>query len=179
MVETRKDAIMQYIDNSIKRVPDFPKPGVLFYDISAMLADEYAWPLAISLMSNAMVEYKPELIVGVEARGFIFAAPLSINFGTGLALVRKRGKIPGETFKQEYSLEYGHKVLELSTLSIKKGQRVVIVDDLLATGGTAHATVDLIEKAGGTVAAVMFAMELKEFGARKKFKVPVYSLISY
>jgi len=165
MVETRKDAIMQYIDNSIKRVPDFPKPGVLFYDISAMLADEYAWPLAISLMSNAMVEYKPELIVGVEARGFIFAAPLSINFGTGLALVRKRGKIPGETFKQEYSLEYG--------------QRVVIVDDLLATGGTAHATVDLIEKAGGTVAAVMFAMELKDFGARKKFKVPVYSLISY
>jgi len=144
-----------------------------------MLADEYAWPLTISLMSKALVDFRPDLIVGVEARGFIFASPLSIRCGTGLALVRKRGKIPGETFQQEYSLEYGHKVLELSSMSVQKGERVVIVDDLLATGGTALAAVDLIQKAGGKVAGVMFAMELKSFKAREKFNVPVYSLLKY
>ena len=96
-----------------------------------------------------------------------------------MALVRKKGKIPGETFAQEYSLEYGHNTLELSKLSIKEGQKVVIVDDLLATGGTALATIDLIEKAGGVVTGVMFALELKSFKAREKFKVPVYSLMSY
>ncbi len=179
MTVERKDEILKYIDNSIKKVKDFPQPGVLFYDISAMLGDRYAWPLAISLMSKEMGNFNPDIVVGVEARGFIFAAPLSINHGCGLALVRKKGKIPGETLKQDYSLEYGHKTLELSTLSIKKGQRVVIVDDLLATGGTALATVELIEKAGGIVTGVMFGLELKSFKARENFKVPVYALMSY
>ena len=179
MTAESKEEILKYIDKSIKRVPDFPNPGVLFYDISAMLSDRYAWPLAISLMSKEMGTFNPDVVVGIDARGFIFAAPLSINHGCGMALVRKKGKIPGETFAQEYSLEYGHNTLELSKLSIKEGQKVVIVDDLLATGGTALATIDLIEKAGGVVTGVMFALELKSFKAREKFKVPVYSLMSY
>lgn len=179
MSSEKKDVILQYIDSCVRRIPDFPEKGVLFYDLSAMLSDPYAWPLTISLMSREMGQYNPDIVVGIEARGFIFASPLAANHGTGLALVRKRGKIPGETFKQDYSLEYGHKTLELSTVSIKKGQKVVIIDDLLATGGTALATIELIEKAGGTVAAVMFAVELKEFKSRSKFKVPVYSLLSY
>lgn len=179
MTEQRKDVVLQYIDSCVRRIPDFPTPGVLFYDLSAMLSDPYAWPLTISLMSKEMGKYTPDVVVGIEARGFIFSAPLAANHGTGLALVRKRGKIPGETYQQEYDLEYGHKTLELSKASIKKGQKVVIIDDLLATGGTALAAIKLIEQAGATVTAVMFAVELKEFGSREKFNVPVYSLLSY
>ena len=174
-----KDEILSYLDSRIKRVPNFPKPGVLFYDISEMLSDSHAWSLVISIMSKELGNFNPDVIICIEARGFIFASPLSINHGCGLALVRKKGKIPGETIEEEYSLEYGHKILELSTLSIRPGQNVVIVDDLLATGGTALATIDLVEKAGGIVKGVMFALELKSFKSRDKFKVPVYSLMSY
>lgn len=173
------DEIIDYIDRCVHRVPDFPEKGVLFYDFSGILNDSYAWPLCVSLMSKEMGKYSPDAVIGLEARGFIFASPLAINHGVGLVLARKKGKIPGETFSTTYGMEYGHKTLEISKSSLKKGQKVVIVDDLLATGGTALAAIDLVEQAGAIVSAVLFAIELKHFEARKKFKVPVYSLLSY
>jgi adenine phosphoribosyltransferase len=171
--------IMNYIDKCVHRIPDFPEKGVLFYDFSGVLNDTYAWPLSVSLLSKEMGKYSPDLVMGLEARGFVFAAPLALNHGTGLVLARKKGKVPGETISASYGMEYGHKTIEISTLAIKKGQKVVIVDDLLATGGTALAAIDLVEKAGGIVSAVLFAIELKSFNARAKFKVPVFSLLQY
>ncbi len=171
--------IMNYIDKCVQRTPDFPEKGVMFYDFSGILNDTYAWPLCVSLMSKEVGKFSPDLIMGLEARGFIFASPLALYHGTGLVLARKKGKLPGKTFSTSYGMEYGQKTLEVSSTAIQKGQRVVIVDDLLATGGTALAAIDLVEKAGGIVAGVIFAIELKSFKARSKFKVPVYSLLSY
>ena len=173
------DEIISYIDKCVRRVPDFPQKGVLFYDVNGILNDKYAWPLCVSLLSKEMGKYSPDLVMGLEARGFVFAAPLALNHGAELVLARKKGKLPGETISASYGMEYGHKTLEVSATAIKKGQKVVIVDDLLATGGTATAAIDLVERLGGIVVAVLFAMELTSFNAREKFKVPVYSLLQY
>ncbi len=167
------------IDNYIARVPDFPKPGILFYDIVPLLADADAWQVTIGRLSREVSRMQPDILVGIESRGFLVAAPLASHLGLGFALVRKPGKLPGETIGIDYELEYGSDRLEITKNIIKPGMRVVILDDLLATGGTLKATADLIEYVGGTVTGSACIIELKNLQGRNKVNFPCYSLLSY
>src|SRR5215472_10401864 len=145
----------------IREVPDFPKPGILFYDITTLLKDKAGFKKVIDAMSESIRSHKPDLILGIEARGFIFAPALAYNLGAGFVPVRKPKKLPAETERVTYDLEYGTDTLEIHKDAIKPGTRVVIADDLLATGGTAAATVRLAEKLGGKVVALSFVIELE------------------
>ncbi len=167
------------LDNYIARVPDFPKPGILFYDIVPLLADADAWQVAIGRLSREVSRMQPDILVGIESRGFLVAAPLAAHLGLGFALVRKPGKLPGETIGIDYELEYGSDRLEITKNIIKPGMRVVILDDLLATGGTLKATANLIENVGGTVAGCACIIELKNLQGRSKVNFPCFSLLNY
>ncbi len=167
------------IDNYIARVPDFPKPGILFYDIVPLLADADAWQVTIGRLSREVSRMQPDILVGIESRGFLVAAPLAAHLGLGFGLVRKPGKLPGETIGIDYELEYGSDRLEITKNIIKPGMRVVILDDLLATGGTLKATADLIEHVGGVVAGSACIIELKNLGGRSKVDFPCFSLLNY
>src|SRR6185295_10906418 len=144
----------------IREVPDFPKPGILFYDITTLLKDKTGFKNIIDAMSERLAPHRPDLVLGIEARGFIFAPALAYHLGAGFVPVRKPKKLPAETERITYDLEYGTDTLEIHKDAIKPGMRVVIADDLLATGGTALATVRLVEKLGGKVSAVTFVIEL-------------------
>ncbi|MDY0872708.1 adenine phosphoribosyltransferase [Dongia rigui] len=163
----------------IRHVPDFPKPGILFYDISTLLAHAGAWHEALNRLTETLRPYKPDVLVGIESRGFLVAAPLADRLGTGFIMVRKRGKLPGETIRHAYDLEYGEDVIEIQAEAIKPGQRVVVLDDLLATGGTMAAAVTLLEKVGADVVGIGCLIELTFLNGRKRFKMPVHSLLSY
>lgn len=163
----------------IRHVPDFPKPGILFYDISTLLAHAGAWHEALNQLTETLRPYKPDVLVGIESRGFLVAAPLADRLGTGFIMVRKRGKLPGETIRHAYDLEYGEDVIEIQAEAIKPGQRVVVLDDLLATGGTMSAAVTLLEKVGADVVAIGCLIELTFLNGRKRFNMPVHSLLSY
>ena len=161
----------------IRQIPDFPKPGILFYDISTLLQEPAAFRTAIERMAALVAPYRPDRLVGVEFRGFIFAAPLALQLDVGLAMVRKRGKLPGSVVGHAYDLEYGSDTIEISSDLLAPGSRVVIVDDLLATGGTVAATVALLRKIDADVAAAVFLIELTGLGGRERIGVPIERLL--
>jgi len=144
----------------IREIPDFPKPGILFYDITTLLKDAASYRESIQLMLEPYREERIDLVVGMESRGFIFSAPLAYELGAGLVPVRKLGKLPAETLSVEYALEYGSNTLEIHRDAIEPGQRVLIVDDLLATGGTVNGTVELVERLKGEIVGLAFLVEL-------------------
>ena len=163
----------------IRSIPDFPKPGILFYDISTLLAHAKAWHETIERMANILRPYNPDVLAGIESRGFLLAAPLALALGTGFVMMRKQGKLPGTTVRHTYALEYGTDTIEIQNDAIKKGARVVLVDDLLATGGTLAAAVTLLEQVGGVVPAAACVIELTFLEGRKKLKVPIETLLKY
>ena len=164
----------------IREVPDFPKPGILFYDITTLLKDKTGLKKVIDAMSERISIHKPDVILGIEARGFIFAPALAYNLGAGFVPVRKPKKLPAETERITYDLEYGSDTLEIHKDAVKPGARVVIADDLLATGGTAAAAVKLAEKLGGKVVNVSFVIELEFLKGRDRLAgYDVASLIKY
>ena len=165
--------------NHIRAVPDFPKPGILFYDISTLLAHPDAWRATINRLTAIIEPMNPDVLAGIESRGFLVAAPLALQMGLGFTMVRKRGKLPGPTLSYEYDLEYGSDVVELQTDAVKPGQRVVLLDDLLATGGTLNAAAELVKKAGATAAGAACVMELTFLKGREKIDLPFESLIAY
>jgi adenine phosphoribosyltransferase len=152
----------------IRHVPDFPKAGILFYDITTLLQDPAGIRGAIDSLAMPFKDVGIDLVVGVESRGFIFGAAVADRLGAGFAPVRKPGKLPWACVRESYALEYGTDTLEMHEDAVKKGQRVLIVDDLLATGGTARATTDLVKKIGGTVHALAFLIELVGLNGRAK-----------
>jgi adenine phosphoribosyltransferase len=163
----------------IRAIPDFPKPGILFYDISTLLAHPQAWRAMIEQLAEAVRPYRPELLVGIESRGFLVAAPLALALGSGFAMVRKKGKLPGRTVRYSYDLEYGTDTIEVQEDAIAPGQRVVVLDDLIATGGTMQAAVELVRQRGGTVAAAACIIELSFLQARRRLDVPLAAMITY
>ena len=158
------------IADYIAEIPDYPKPGVLFRDITTLLADGEAFHEAIDQMAAKVADLDFDLIIGSEARGFLFGTPLAYKLRKPFALVRKKGKLPRQTVSADYALEYGTATLEMHQDSIKPGQKVLIVDDLMATGGTIQAMARLTETLGGTVAGVLVLMELKDLGCREILK---------
>jgi adenine phosphoribosyltransferase len=144
----------------IREIPDFPKPGILFYDITTLLKDAGAYKDAIDLMVEPYVDLGVDLVVGMESRGFIFSGPIAYKLGAGFIPVRKLGKLPSETVSVEYALEYGSNTLEIHKDSIQPGQRVLVVDDLLATGGTVRGTIELVERLKGQIVGLAFLVEL-------------------
>ena len=167
------------IRDHIRSIPDFPKPGILFYDISTLLADADAWPVAMERMAKVVSGHRPDRLAGIEARGFLVAAPLALKLGCGFVMVRKKGKLPGGTIPQEYDLEYGTDTVEIQDDAVTEGQRIVIVDDLLATGGTLAATIELFRKAGADVVGAACIIELTFLNGRSKLDVPFASLVTY
>jgi adenine phosphoribosyltransferase len=164
----------------IREIPDFPKPGILFYDITTLLKDPAAFKEAIDLMLEPYRDEHVDLVVGMESRGFIFSAPMAYLLGAGLVPVRKLGKLPAETVTVEYALEYGSNTLEIHRDAINPGQRVLIVDDLLATGGTVGGTIELVERLQGEVVGLAFLVELDFLKGRDRLKGRrVTSVIKY
>jgi adenine phosphoribosyltransferase len=161
---------MDELKKAIREVPDFPKEGILFYDITTMLKDPGAFAKSIDALAAKLDGKDYDAILGVESRGFIFASALAYKLGKGLIVVRKPGKLPAETVQATYELEYGTDTIEMHADAVGTGQKVVIVDDLLATGGTAKATAQLVEKAGGKVEAILFLVELDFLDGRKKLE---------
>src|SRR6185369_7623654 len=152
----------------IRHVPDFPKAGILFYDITTLLQDPVGLRVAIDSIAGPFADQKIDLVVGIESRGFIFGAPVADRLGAGFAPVRKPGKLPSACIRESYALEYGADTLEIHEDAVKPGQRVLIVDDLLATGGTARATTELVKKLGGTVHGLAFLIELVALNGRSR-----------
>jgi adenine phosphoribosyltransferase len=164
----------------IRDIADFPKEGIIFKDIAPVLLHPQAFAEVIERMLNLAREQQVELIAGIESRGFMFGTPLALQLGAGFVPVRKLGKLPGETLRVEYALEYGTNTVEIQKDAIQVGQRVLIVDDLLATGGTAAAAAELIESAGGEVVGLLCLVELTFLNGREALSgYPIYSLIEY
>ena len=154
----------------IRDVPDWPKPGILFRDVTTLLKDGAAWREALDRLAAACRPFSAEVVVSPEARGFIVGAALAAQLGVGFVPVRKKGKLPWHTLRGEYALEYGTDVLEIHRDAVRPGQRVVVVDDLLATGGTIRATADMVEKLGGVVCGAVFLIELTYLPGREALK---------
>jgi adenine phosphoribosyltransferase len=167
------------IKEHIRQVPDFPTPGILFYDISTLLAHADAWQVTMGRVANAVRAWQPDILVGIESRGFLVAAPLALKLGCGFVMARKRGKLPGKTVRYEYALEYGTDIIELQEDAVRPGQRVVVLDDLLATGGTMAATITLLRKMGADVKGAACIIELSFLEGRKRLDVPVTSVVAY
>jgi adenine phosphoribosyltransferase len=167
------------IKDHIRSIPDFPKPGILFYDISTLLAHADAWKEAVRQLADAVRPHKPDLLVGIESRGFLVAAPLALTLGLGFVMIRKRGKLPGDIITHNYDLEYGTDTIEIQADAIKPGSRVVVLDDLLATGGTMVAAINLLRQVGAEVAAAQFLIELAFLKGAEKLDVPAQALVSY
>ncbi len=166
----------------IRHVPDFPKAGILFYDITTLLREPHGFQMTIDMLSTPYQGQGIDVVVGIESRGFILGAAVAERIGAGFIPIRKPGKLPSKALKQTYDLEYGKDALEIHTDAVEKGQRVLIVDDVLATGGTATATAELVRKQGGVVAGFAFVCELDFLAGRAKLKescpgVLVHSLI--
>ena len=167
------------IKKYIRSVPDFPKPGILFYDISTLLSNPDAWQLVIDRLAPIVSKHQPDLLAGIEARGFLVAAPLASKLGLGFTMVRKEGKLPGNTISHTYHLEYGTDSIEIQEDAANPGQRVFILDDLLATGGTMAATSELFDKVGTKVVGAACIIELTFLKGRDLLKMPFDSLIGY
>jgi len=164
----------------VRDVPDFPKPGILFRDLTPLMGDGAALRHAVDLLAEAVTHHRPELIVAIESRGFIFGAPVAASLGVGFVPVRKPGKLPHKTRRRSYDLEYGTDALEMHADAVVAGARVVIVDDLLATGGTASATTELVREIGGQVVGAAFVVELELLRGRDRLTgIPVEALLTY
>jgi adenine phosphoribosyltransferase len=159
---------MEYLKSKIRHVPDFPKAGILFYDVTTLMQDAAGFRAAIDSLATPFQGQGIELVVGIESRGFIFGAVVADRIGSGFAPVRKPGKLPSRTMTASYDLEYGTDRLEIHDDAVRKGQKVLIVDDLLATGGTARATTELVTRQGGEVYALAFLIELVGLNGRNK-----------
>jgi adenine phosphoribosyltransferase len=167
------------LKDHIRSIPDFPKPGILFYDISTLLAHPKAWHTTIERLAETIRPHKPDVLAGIESRGFLLAAPLALALGTGFVMLRKQGKLPGITVRHTYALEYGTDTIEIQADAVAKGKRVVLVDDLLATGGTMAAAITLLEQVGAVVPVAACVIELTFLDGRKKVPVPVEALLQY
>lgn len=166
----------------IREVPDFPKPGILFYDISTLLAHPAAWKATVEQLKTVVDGYKPDVLAGIESRGFLVAAPLALELGLGFHMVRKKGKLPGKTIGQDYTLEYGVDTIEIHADAIQPGQRVLVVDDLIATGGTADAAIELLRRSGAEIVGAAFVIDLPDLGGSKKLRekgLVVHTLMSF
>ena len=168
------------IEQAIRNVPDFPKPGIQFKDITPVLADPRLFAGAIDLLANKFKPGSVDAVVGIDARGFIFAAAAAIKLNAGFVPVRKKGKLPYKTIEQDYALEYGSATVAMHMDALKPGARVLLIDDLLATGGTAAASAALIKKLGAQILEVTFLIELKFLNGREKLKgYPVRSIVTF
>lgn len=168
------------IKNYIRDVPDFPKPGIIFKDITPLLLNAEAFQYTLDELYKGLADKKITKVLGVESRGFIFASALAAKFNLGVVVVRKPGKLPHDTIKEEYALEYGTDSLEIHKDAITKGEDIWVVDDLLATGGTARATINLVKKLGGNVSQVSFVIELGFLNGKDKLNgARIHSLITY
>lgn len=170
----------EYFKQKIRNVPDFPKKGIMFRDITTLIEDKDSFRKSADALYELSKDLQIDKVVGIDSRGFIFGGILADKLGTGFVLVRKPGKLPAETLKQSYALEYGEDTLEIHKDSITPGDRILLHDDLLATGGTARAACDLIEKAGGVIVQISFIIELAFLGGKNIFKgYKVDTLVSY
>jgi adenine phosphoribosyltransferase len=164
----------------VRTIPDFPKPGILFYDITTLLKDPKGFAALIDALAQYYIDKDIDLVLGIEARGFIFGPALAYRLNAGFVPVRKPGKLPGPKVRVTYDLEYGSDTLEIHADAIEPGQRVVLVDDLLATGGTMEATIKLVQQLGGEIAGLGFAIELDFLKGRDRFQeYDVFSLLHY
>lgn len=167
------------LKDHIRSIPDFPKPGILFYDVSTLLRHPDAWQVAMGRLASVVRAHQPTLLAGIESRGFLLAAPLALKLGCGFVMLRKAGKLPGKTVALDYALEYGTDRIEIQADAVEPGQRVVIVDDLLATGGTMAAGIALLRKVGAEVPAAAALIELSFLNGRARLDVPVETLVAY
>jgi len=167
------------LKDHLRGVPNFPKPGILFYDIGSLLAHGPAWQQTIQELSAIVEENRPDFLLAIESRGFLVAAPLAAQLSIGLVMARKKGKLPGKIASIDYALEYGHDTIEIQRDVFSAGSRVLILDDLLATGGTANATISLARQMGAEVTGAAFIIELAFLNGRAKLDVPIHSLLSY
>lgn len=171
---------MKKVEDYVMNIPDFPEPGIIFRDITTVVQDPEGLRLAIEGMQEKLKGVEFDAVAGLESRGFIFGTPLACNMGKGFITIRKKGKLPRETISQSYDLEYGSAEIEIHKDAIKPGDKVVIVDDLIATGGTVEAACKLIERLGGEVVKVLFLIELAGLKGREKLaKYDVESVITY
>lgn len=171
---------MKKLEEYVRSIPDFPEPGIIFRDITTILQDPDGLHLAIQSMQDKLKDTEFDVVVGTESRGFIFGVPIAYNLHKAFVPVRKKGKLPCETVSMEYDLEYGSAVIEMHKDSIKPGQKVVLVDDLIATGGTIEAAIKLVEELGGEVVKVVFLMELAGLKGRERLKgYEVESVLCY
>ncbi len=171
---------IEQIKSLVRDVPDFPQPGIVFKDITPLLADEIAFSTVIDLIVVHFGRGNVDKVVGIEARGFILASPVAYHFGAGFVPVRKKDKLPWEAEVEEYELEYGTATLEIHRDAVRTGERVLIVDDVLATGGTARATAKLVERIGGKVVGIACLIELDFLNGRKQLEgYELFSLINY
>lgn len=171
---------MKKIEDYVRSIPDFPEEGIIFRDVTSVLQDADGLALAIDLMQKKLEDVDVDVIVGAESRGFIFGTPIAYNLHKPFVLVRKKGKLPCETIEKSYDLEYGSATIEMHKDSIKPGQKVAVIDDLIATGGTIEAAIKLIEELGGEVVKVVFLMELAGLKGREKLAgYDVESVICY
>ena len=171
---------MKRLEDYVRSIPDFPEPGIIFRDVTSVLQDKDGLKMAIDQMQDLLKGLEFDIIAGPESRGFIFGATLAYEMGKGFVPVRKKGKLPYKTIRVEYDLEYGTDTLEMHEDAVKPGQRVLVVDDLLATGGTTEANVKLIEKLGGEVAGIIYFIELGFLEGRKKLEgYKVKSIVTF
>ncbi len=167
------------IKDHIRQVPDFPRPGILFYDISTLLAHGPAWQATVNHLDRWLEPLNPDLLVGIESRGFLISAPLAYVSGRGFAMVRKRGKLPGRVIPFNYDLEYGTDTVEIQADAVARGHRVVVLDDLLATGGTMAAAIALLRAVGAEVVGAACIIELAFLEGRRKIDCPFESVVRY
>jgi adenine phosphoribosyltransferase len=176
-VMTKNTAYLQHL---IREIPDFPKTGILFYDITTLLKDANGLRVAIDALTEPFIDSGIDLVIGIEARGFIFAAMVAYRLQAGFIPVRKPNKLPGKTIRASYAMEYGQQSLEMHQGAVNPGERVLIIDDLLATGGTAKAVIDMTEACGGQVAALAFLIELQALQGKNRLEgYAVHSVLKY
>lgn len=171
---------MKALEDYVTTIPDFPKEGIMFRDVTTILSDKDGFKLAIDGLIEKLKDVDFDVILGSESRGFVFGAPVAYAMNKGLILVRKKGKLPREVISEDYDLEYGKATLEMHADAIKEGQKVVIIDDLIATGGTTEAVIRLAEREGGKVVKIGFVMELEGLKGRERLRnYDVFSLVKY
>lgn len=182
-MDSHFDADIAYIKDSIKSIKDYPKEGILFRDVTSLCDDKKAFGLTIELLRKAFADRHIDAVVSAEARGFVFGAPLAAALGSAFVMVRKPGKLPRRTIEESYELEYGCEKLQIHEDAIKPGQRVLLLDDLLATGGTMNAMIRMVSRLGGEIVVAAFVIELFDLGGRKRLEeqhgVEVYSLVKF
>ena len=167
------------LKDHIRSIPDFPRPGIRFYDISTLIANPIAWQATVRRLAEAVRPHRPDLLVGIESRGFLVAAPLALALGSGFAMIRKKGKLPGKTVRYSYDLEYGTDTIEIQEDAVLPGQKVIVVDDLLATGGTMQAAINLVRQRGAVVSGAGCIIELSFLNGRSRIDVPLTAVVAY